>query len=249
MFNSLDSRIPRAGAALNRPATAMVSAAVVDIGRANTREVTISGAVTIASFGTRRNCLRIVRFLGAMTLTHNATSLILQTGQNRVTAAGDIGIYESDRYGYWREVTYSARAIMLFSASMSATMNVTSGPGYQTVTGFDTYTINVGTCFAGYTFTAPSTDWYLLSATIGLQTQATGSELQLDMSMTAGDYTFVHVSANEIAGNWSGSGSCLAKMTAGDTATLRLYNGDTSYNINGGSTGVSTLFRGARIGL
>jgi hypothetical protein len=51
--------------------------------------------------------LRYVRFSGALTLTHNATSLILRTGANRTTASGDTALFLSDGSGNWREMSYS----------------------------------------------------------------------------------------------------------------------------------------------
>jgi hypothetical protein len=41
-----------------------------------------------------------------LTLTHNATALILLGGANRITAAGDVGLYASDASGNWRERAY-----------------------------------------------------------------------------------------------------------------------------------------------
>src|ERR1700742_2604485 len=55
----------------------IASAATTDIGNAASTAVAISGTTTITSFGTAANCIRFVRFTGALTLTHNATSLVL----------------------------------------------------------------------------------------------------------------------------------------------------------------------------
>lgn len=82
--------------AVNRPAlpaTAEIdiaSAATTAIGGVNSGNVRITGTTTITSFGTiAAGVARIVRFAGALTLTHNATSLILPGGVNITTAAGD----------------------------------------------------------------------------------------------------------------------------------------------------------------
>lgn len=45
-----------------------------------------------------------LRFAGACTLTHNATSFILQGGTNYTTAAGDVLRFRSEGAGNWREV-------------------------------------------------------------------------------------------------------------------------------------------------
>jgi len=49
---------------------------------------------------------KVLKFEGALTLTHNATSLILLSGANRATVAGDVGIFASEGSGNWREVAY-----------------------------------------------------------------------------------------------------------------------------------------------
>jgi hypothetical protein len=50
--------------------------------------------------------LRILEFEGALTLTHNATSLILPGGANITTAAGDTALIVSEGAGNWRCVNY-----------------------------------------------------------------------------------------------------------------------------------------------
>ncbi len=54
-----------------------------------TTRLRITGTTTITSFGTTYNGPRFVRFAAALTLTHNATTLILPGGVNIKTAAGD----------------------------------------------------------------------------------------------------------------------------------------------------------------
>lgn len=81
--------------------TDRTSGATCDIGANPTRKVTITGTTTITSFGSGANKERLVRFAGALTLTHNATSLILPTGANYQTAAGDRMLAVSDASGNW----------------------------------------------------------------------------------------------------------------------------------------------------
>ncbi len=81
----------------------LASAATTDLGTAPSLEVNVTGTTAITSFGTAAHALRFVRFAGALTLTHNATSLILLGGASRTTAAGDTGLYTSDAAGNWRE--------------------------------------------------------------------------------------------------------------------------------------------------
>lgn len=86
------------------------SAATCDIGAAASSRVTVQGTNTITSFGTKGGKLRYVMFAGALTLTHNAVTLALYGNKNRITAAGDRGLYMSDAAGNWLEVGYCRAA-------------------------------------------------------------------------------------------------------------------------------------------
>lgn len=80
----------------------VASAGTCAIGAATSNFVRITGTTTITSFGTvAAGFIRFVRMAGALTLTHNATSLILPTGANIVTAANDTFIAESLGSGNW----------------------------------------------------------------------------------------------------------------------------------------------------
>lgn len=95
--------------------TAIASAATTSIGTTAAGDtVHITGTTTITSFGTSTSVnglLRIVVFDGALTLTHNATSLILPTGANITTAAGDSAefVCENTALGYWRCTGYQRK--------------------------------------------------------------------------------------------------------------------------------------------
>jgi hypothetical protein len=67
----------------------LASASTTDIGAQNTPFIEVTGTTTITSFGTNYNGPRFVKFAGALTLTHNATTLVLPGGANITTAAGD----------------------------------------------------------------------------------------------------------------------------------------------------------------
>lgn len=68
----------------------------------------VTGTTTITAISTEEEGTWIVlEFDGALTLTHNATSLILpHDGQNIVTAAGDTALLVSEGSGNWRCVAY-----------------------------------------------------------------------------------------------------------------------------------------------
>lgn len=85
----------------------VASAATTNIGAAAGNRVRITGTTTITSLGTiAAGACRTVTFAGALTLTHNATSLILPGGANIATAAGDVAEFESLGAGNWRCTGY-----------------------------------------------------------------------------------------------------------------------------------------------
>jgi microcystin-dependent protein len=94
--------------AIGSQGTAIASAATTAIGAPGTAlYTTITGTTTITSFGTvSAGTLRIIEFGGALTLTQNATSLILPGGANITTAASDIALMISKGSGNWKCLSY-----------------------------------------------------------------------------------------------------------------------------------------------
>ena len=87
--------------------TDIASAATTNIAGATGDFVDVTGTVTITALGTAAAGVeRTVRFTGALTLTHNAASLILPTGANIATAAGDSALFRSLGSGNWLCVAY-----------------------------------------------------------------------------------------------------------------------------------------------
>jgi hypothetical protein len=108
----VDSFLPLAGGSLsgavnNAKGTDIASASTTNIAAATGNYVVVTGTTTITALGTAQaGTMRTVRFSGALTLTHNATSLILPTGANIVTTANDIAVFASEGSGNWRCVQY-----------------------------------------------------------------------------------------------------------------------------------------------
>jgi hypothetical protein len=104
------------------PPVTLASAAAVNIGAALANTVNISGTTTITAFDTiAAGAIRRLNFLGALTLTHNATSLILPNGVNITTRAGDVAEFLSLGGGNWRCLKYSERKFV------SAEQTITAG--------------------------------------------------------------------------------------------------------------------------
>jgi hypothetical protein len=91
-----------------QPFGTVASAATTDIGAVTSQNVTVTGTTTITAFGTvAAGTFRRLVFSGILTLTHNATSLILPQGGNVVTAVGDSLEAVSLGSGNWRVTSYT----------------------------------------------------------------------------------------------------------------------------------------------
>jgi len=91
----------------NAKGSDIASASTIDLGAATGEFVDVTGTTTITSLGTvAAGIVRTVRFTGALTLTHNATSLILPGSANITTANGDVAQFRSLGSGNWKCVGY-----------------------------------------------------------------------------------------------------------------------------------------------
>jgi hypothetical protein len=85
----------------------ITAAPTTDLNLSSATQMLINGTgITITSFGSGANLYKVIRFNGANTITHNATSLILLGGENRLTVSGDVMFLRSDISGNWRELFY-----------------------------------------------------------------------------------------------------------------------------------------------
>jgi len=101
--------------------SAVASASTTDIGDADSDFVEISGTTTIVSLGTTATRNHVwVKFQGVLTLTHNASSLILPGGANITTAAGDVAEFARISGGNWQCLGYhpaSGKAVAALSGA------------------------------------------------------------------------------------------------------------------------------------
>jgi hypothetical protein len=106
--------------------TDTASASTVNIGAVNSRNIAITGTTTITAFDTvASGTYRRLKFAGALTLTHNGTSLILPGAANITTAAGDTAEFVSLGAGNWVCVDFQ-------KASGLPVVNPTVGPTLMT---------------------------------------------------------------------------------------------------------------------
>jgi len=102
----------------------IASATTTDLSTVNDGDITVSGTTTITGFGTlTAGIKKVLTFSGALTLTHNATSLILPGAANITTAAGDVAIMRSLGSGNWKCVAFQPAA---GNAKVGANADITS---------------------------------------------------------------------------------------------------------------------------
>ena len=132
------------GALNEAPPVTIASAANIDIGAAASNTVIISGTASITSLGTiAAGAIRYLRATGAFTLTHNATSLILQ-GSNITAAVGDVFRFESLGAGNWRLTGFQSASAPATYQPLDATLTSISATGNAAdkmlyTTGVDTW--------------------------------------------------------------------------------------------------------------
>lgn len=122
----------------------IASATTTDIGAATGNFVDVTGTTTITGLGTiQAGTRRIVRFTGALTLTHNATSLILPGAANITTVAGDTATFVSLGSGNWVCTNYQKKTITGTGSEVQATSPTLITPilGVATVTTINKVTI------------------------------------------------------------------------------------------------------------
>lgn len=114
----------------------IASAGTTNLANATGWYLDITGTTTITAFGTvNAGQMFMLRFTGALTLTHNATSLILPGGASKTTAAGDVAFMMSLGSGNWRCIN--------FQEAVSVSLVITP-PTFQVFTSSVTWTKPTG---------------------------------------------------------------------------------------------------------
>ena len=165
----------------------IASAATTTIWVTDGNFIHITGTTTITSFGTADQAgdERTIVFDGALTLTHNATSLILPGGANLTTAAGDRAIVRAETTTNARVISYTkadGKAIVDYTPSAS---NALAGSVIQVV---NTQTGAVGTTTA---VTTPAVDDTIPQSSEGVEVMTlaatpnnSNNKLKIDVVVT-----------------------------------------------------------------
>lgn len=189
----------------------IASANALTLGTGNVFNIT--GTTAVTSIGTKGiGTICWLRFDGILTLTHHATDLILTTGTNITTAAGDWGIFEEYASGDWRMIGY----VRASGAALVASLPRGYIDGCKLSNGTDTtndINITAGTC-------RDSTN----TADIVI---ATALGKQLDANWTVGGTTGTPLGGrNSAAGIADGTYHVYAVRTAASSAAdIYFYKG------------------------
>jgi len=245
------------------PPVTIASAASIDIGAAASNTVIISGTATITSLGTiAAGAIRYLRATGAFTLTHNATSLILQ-GANITAAVGDVFRFESLGAGNWRLTGFQSASAPATYQPLDATLTSIASHGTAAdkmlyTTGVDTWA-EAAITSAGRALIDDANAAAQL-ATLG--TTAFNTFVSTDQTITlAGALTLAHglgvaprftqmmlVCQTAEAGYSAGDVITLATRPPTirpDATNLNIRYSDASITVNHGSTGVQTAITAA----
>lgn len=235
-------RAIQVAARLECSSTSIASASTTDLSTTDQKNVTVTGTTTITALGTvSAGMSKVLIFSGALTLTHNATSLILPTAANITTAAGDVCEVLSLGSGNWRCTGYLRANGRPLDLSIAASDGTVSAPSISfsadTDNGFYRIGANNWAAAAGGTkvldFTATTVTAPLALTSTGTLTAANGfsaaagafvisSAGAITWSSTAGNCTLSSGPANmEIYGHSTGGGR-LSMLSTG----VSLYSGN-----------------------
>lgn len=216
----------------------IASASTTDLGAVQGLSHDITGTTTITSFGTvAAGVWKIVKFEGALTLTHNATSLILPGGANITTANGDIGTFISEGSGNWRCVSYfkaDGTALVASSAApfIDSTAIIKGSADATKLVRIEADGITTGTTRV---WTAPDEDVNLVGANFVQEVATVNTDLQSNTTAIAADGT--------IPQNSEGSEVFTIAITPKNTSHILHIEVGVWWSNSGANTNIVALFQ------
>ena len=148
----------------------------------------ITGTTTITGFGTAEQAgdCRTIVFDGALTLTHNATSLILPTGANITTVAGDTAVVRAETTANARVIAYLRKDGTALTGFTPTAANALSGSVVQVVNTISG-AVATGTTLMPYDDTIPQNtegDQYM---TLAITPTSATNKLKIDVVFNCGN--------------------------------------------------------------
>lgn len=203
--------------------TSLASATTTDLGTIPSQNVLITGTTTITSFGSSAavsSPIYYLKFNGALILTYNATSLIIEGSANITTAAGDTAVAEYLGSGNWKIRDYTPMSGLPVVAQTTA---VTASPGDNSTNIATTAFVTAAIAAAAFPTTAGGVNTYVLASKA-----ATGIVQQFGDSLAGSGLKPASVNGNtgtitSLSGTWQCMGFAAASTsTTGETLWLRI---------------------------
>lgn len=197
----------------------IASATTTDLGAVAGHQHDITGTTTITSFGTvAAGIWKIIKFEGALTLTHNATSLILPGGANITTADGDVAVMVSEGSGNWRCAAYQKASAA--PVTMSPITNSLSG---------DVALNDTGLYFTGPTVAQGTVGTWFVSGTVTVND--TAGVARFNVKLWDGTTVIASARAVQFSGDSTGTSVSLSGYITSPAGNLRIsVNDGTSTN-------------------
>jgi hypothetical protein len=188
---------------LSHKGSDIASTTTTDVGAVEGLMNDITGDETVTGFGTvRSGILKVLKFEGAVTLTHNTTSLILPGAANITTADGDVGLFISEGSGNWRCLSYQKANGAILGITLEAESATTSGTTVDK-TGIPSGVRRVTVMFDGFSTSGTSLPLLQLGTSGGVET------------------------TGYVSGTFGGGGAGAANSTAGILLTASQNAGQT----------------------
>lgn len=187
-------------------ADTIASAATIDLSAKTAQFVSVTGITTITGLGTvSAGVVKTLIFAGALTFTHNATSLILPTAASITTAVDDVAVMLSLGSGNWRCVGYMRKSGSPLLSIGTFGDGTVSAPGMGFTADTDTGMYRIGANNFGFSAagakvvdigTAGVAVTGSLSATTSVTATTTHESGVSGYRMASGAHSFSYVTGN-----------------------------------------------------
>src|ERR1700743_1947262 len=146
----------------------LASASSLDFGAQTGNYLLITGTTSITALGTvAAGTWKMVEFADALTLTYNATSLILPGAANITTATGDTAMFVSEGSGNWRCLQYQRAFVAAFSANKNGVAQTGIPTGVATKVTFTNEDFDGGSFYdAANSSGMPPAGYYQINANL-----------------------------------------------------------------------------------
>lgn len=219
----------------------IASSTTCDLGAVDAMSLDVTGTTTITSFGTVSAGIRKwLTFSGALTLTHNAASLILPSATNLTTAAGDVACFESLGSGNWKCLGYQKANGQTVATSSTFADGTVSLPGIAWTSDTNTGFYRVGA--DSFAASCGGTKWLGIDGTLGSYTVAPTYTFGTGLTLTTspGNSSVVPGALTLSIGTAGSFGAGTLTIGAGDSTAT-----SSKVNVMGGATTANNTAGGA----